>query len=150
MNNLSGEVESNCNNIKYIISKCFDINNVNEQKIIELETKINKLTEELKLQKEENKNLTKISVVQHISKQLNEKDTIISELNKVIEKLKKEKQNEEFDPDKYIEINGFELLLYKKKCYLKDLETAELYDIVNYKPNKNIGLINHKNKIIFN
>lgn len=143
MNNLLSQVES-------IVSKCVDINNTYEKKIYELELSIIKLTEELKLQKEENKNLTKISFVQNISKQLNEKDNTINELNKVIEKLKTDKNNEEFDPDKYIEINGYELLLYKKKCYLKDLETAEVYDIVNYKPNKIVGLINHKNKVVFN
>ena len=32
---------------------------------------------------------------------------------KLQEKLKTDKNNEEFDPDKYIEINGYELLLYK-------------------------------------
>lgn len=150
MNTLLSEIESNYNNIKKVITKYSEINILNEQKINELEIKISKLNEELKQQKEENKNLTKISVVQNISKQLAEKDNTINELNKVIEKMKLEKQNEEFDPDKYVEINGYELLLYKKKCYLKDLETSELYDIVNYKPNKIIGIINHKNKIIFN
>ena len=47
------------------------------------------------------------------------------------------------------DINGFELLVYKKKYYLRDLETSEIYDIVDNKQNQIVGLINSKGKIKF-
>ena len=58
--------------------------------------------------------------------------------------------NSEFNVDDFEDINGFELTSYKKNYYLRDLETNELYDIVDNKPGKVIGLINSKGKIKFN
>lgn len=55
-----------------------------------------------------------------------------------------------FDPDNFEDQNGYELMLYKKKYYLRDLETNELYDIINNKPNNIVGLINSSGKVKFN
>ena len=52
-----------------------------------------------------------------------------------------EEYKNDFDIDKFEDINGFELLIYKKIYYLRDLETNELYDILDNKQNKRIGLI---------
>ena len=65
-------------------------------------------------------------------------------------KTKKESNVEldnQFDPDIFEDINGFELLIYKQNYYLRDLETSEIYDIINYKQNQIVGLINSKGKI---
>lgn len=52
--------------------------------------------------------------------------------------------------DNLEDINGYELTLYKKSYYLRDLETNELYDIENNKPNHVVGLINSKGRVKFN
>jgi hypothetical protein len=74
------------------------------------------------------------------------------ECNKVEEKDIKEKYSNEteFNPDEYEDINGYELLCYKKKYYLRDLETSEIYDINDYKPNKVVGLITKGGKMKLN
>ncbi len=51
------------------------------------------------------------------------------------------------NPEKFQDINGFELLEYKSNYYWRDLETSELYDNVSYKPGKIVGLINGKGKV---
>jgi hypothetical protein len=48
-----------------------------------------------------------------------------------------------FDIDNFEDINGYELLQYKKKYYLRDLETNEIYNIINYKPDSVIGLMSN-------
>jgi len=72
--------------------------------------------------------------------------------DKVEEKNIKEKYSNEteFNPDEYEDINGYELLCYKKKYYLRDLETSEIYDINDYKPNKVVGLITKGGKMKLN
>jgi hypothetical protein len=72
--------------------------------------------------------------------------------DKVEEKNIKEKYSNEteFNPDEYEDINGYELLCYKKKYYLRDLETSEIYDINDYKPNKIVGLITKGGKMKLN
>ena len=77
---------------------------------------------------------------------------------KIKEKHKKEEKNikekysneSEFNPDEYEDLNGYELLCYKKKYYLRDLETSEIYDINDYKPNKVVGLITKGGKMKLN
>jgi hypothetical protein len=55
--------------------------------------------------------------------------------------IKKEiKKDNIFDPDEFDEINGYELITYRKKYHLRDLETNEIYNILNYLPNKVIGI----------
>jgi hypothetical protein len=116
---------------------------------------------ELKEKCDELNNLTKVSFVQSLNKQINDKNLIIQKLENQISKLKtfqnkepvveiKKEINIEFDVDNFEDVNGFELTIYKKKYYLRDLETNELYDIVDNKPGKIIGLLNSKGKIKFN
>ena len=71
--------------------------------------------------------------------------------NKEDKNIKEKYSNEsEFNPDEYEDINGYELLCYKKKYYLRDLETSEIYDINDYKPNKVVGLITKGGKMKLN
>ncbi len=68
-------------------------------------------------------------------------------------KKKKEpvvEHKETFEPDNFEDINGYELIVYKKKYYLRDLETNELYDIVNNQPKTIVGLISTNGKVKFN
>jgi hypothetical protein len=118
---------------------------------------------EIKEKCEELNNLTKVSFVQSLNKQINDKNLIIQQLENQISKLKisqtkepivenknKKKINVEFNVDSFEDVNGFELTSYKKNYYLRDLETNELYDIIDNKPGKIIGLLNSKGKIKFN
>jgi len=134
-----------------------------------------KYASELKQKNDEIVNLTKVSMLQSVNKQLNEKTNYIQILEGQLEKLrikqdikiheepeletsvsqeKEEVEIEEtkleFDPDNFEEVNGFELLVYKKNYYFRDLETNELYDIDDNKPSKIVGLINSKGKPKFN
>jgi hypothetical protein len=54
-------------------------------------------------------------------------------------KSKKKEINEITNDD----INGYELILYKKTHYLRNLETDEIYDIVNKKPHHKIGIMSN-------
>ncbi len=78
------------------------------------------------------------------------------EENKLVKKKKKkqnvveEEQKDSFDPNNFEDINGYELIVYKKKYYLRDLETNELYDILNNQPNVIVGLISTNGKVKFN
>ena len=71
------------------------------------------------------------------------------ELENIIKKKQKKVSNDNFNPEYFEEVNGFELLIYKKTYYLRDLETNELYDILNNKQNNVVGLVNSKGKINF-
>jgi hypothetical protein len=116
---------------------------------------------ELKEKCEELNNLTKVSFVQSLNKQINDKNLIIQQLENQISKLKtpqikesivetKKEVNSVFNVENFEDVNGFELTSYKKNYYLRDLETNELYDIVDNKPGKIVGLLNSKGKIKFN
>ena len=117
---------------------------------------------EMKQQRDELTNMSKVSMIQSINKQLDEKISYIKILESQLDKLRPKKSEpieapreaprEEpreiaFDPDNFEEINGYELLVYKKIYYLRDLETDELYSIQDNKPNKVVGLINNKGKV---
>jgi hypothetical protein len=159
------------------------------------------LTEKLQIKTDDVTNLTKVSIVQTLSKQVNEKDNMIRILESQLEKYKnktvetenvseveekpkkqikeevvveekpkksakeevavpiveekpkkqiKEEVVNDFDPDNFEEINGFELMMYKKKYYLRDLETNELYSILNNVQDKVVGFINNSGKPKFN
>ena len=58
----------------------------------------------------------------------------------------KEPEKTVFDIEHFEDINGYELIQYKKKYYFRDLETNEIYNILNYKPDSVIGLMSN-NKI---
>jgi hypothetical protein len=165
-------------------------------KLTETNTKLNSeletLTEKLQIKTDDVTNLTKVSIVQTLSKQVNEKDNMIRILESQLEKYKNKKVETEnvseveekpkkikeevvveekpkkikeevvveekpkksakeeivndFDPDNFEEINGFELMMYKKKYYLRDLETNELYSIMNNVQDKVVGFINSSGK----
>jgi hypothetical protein len=79
----------------------------------------------------------------------------------VVENLESEKPNkkngkkaqqeeDEFDPENFEDVNGYELIVYKGGYYLRDLETNELYNIKNNGPNQVVGLINSKGRVKFN
>jgi hypothetical protein len=123
----------------------------------DLEDKTNQyniMEKEMKQQREELTNMSKVSMIQSINKQLDEKNNYIKILESQLDKLKTKKteplelSNEVvFDPESFEEINGYELLVYKKNYYLRDLETDELYSIMYNKPAKVVGLINNKGKV---
>ncbi len=168
--NLSKKI-SNSNNFETLADTNIDllnkINTLEEElsdKTKELDNFKNKYDHDMKIKNDELKekcdelnNLTKVSFVQSLNKQINDKNLIIQQLENQISKLKivepkksKKEINVEFNIDNFEDINGFELTSYKKNYYLRDLETNELYDIVNNKPGKIIGLLNSKGKIQFN
>ena len=66
--------------------------------------------------------------------------------NKMIEEFR----NDNFNPENFIEINGYELIMYKKQYYLRDLETNQLYDILNNNPNNVVGLYTINGKVKLN
>ena len=124
----------------------------------------NTMEQEMKQQRDELTNMSKVSMIQSINKQLDEKISYIKILESQLDKLRVKKQIEptpevpcepvrdaaiaySFDPEEFEEINGYELLVYKKNYYLRDLETDELYSILDNKPNKVVGLINNKGKV---
>jgi hypothetical protein len=59
-----------------------------------------------------------------------------------MEKLKK-KEPVVFNPDAFEDINGYELITYKKQYYLRDMESNEIYSIENNKPLKVVGLLSN-------
>jgi hypothetical protein len=122
----------------------------------------NTMEQEMKQQRDELTNMSKVSMIQSINKQLDEKINYIKILESQLDKLRPKKsepieapreppieapREAPFDPDNFEEINGYELLVYKKNYYLRDLETDELYSIQDNKPNKVVGLINNKGKV---
>lgn len=157
--------------------KCQELDKLQAKYIEDIDNK----NQELKEKNDELKNLTKVSYVQQLNKQLTEKNNYIQSLEQQIEKSKNVlEQNSKtlkdntsstqtsethvepqtskkslklvdkvniFNPDNFEDINGYELLVYKKNHYLRDMETNELYDIENNKPNKIIGLITEKGKV---
>lgn len=159
-------------------------------KLVETNTMLNDnietITEKLQSKTDDVTNLTKVSIVQTLSKQVDEKNNMIRILESQLEKYKSKKventfekeikeievveekpkkqpevvveekpkkqtkPTDDFDPDNFEEINGYELMMYKKKYYLRDLETNELYTIVDNKQDKVVGFINSSGKPKFN
>lgn len=159
---------SNSNNFENLADTNIDLlNKINtlEEKLSdktkELDDFKNKYDRDMKMKNDELQekcnelnNLTKVSFVQSLNKQIKELENQISKLKTPLTKEPivetKKKVNSEFNVDDFEDINGFELTSYKKNYYLRDLETNELYNIVDNKPGKVIGLINSKGKIKFN
>lgn len=159
---------SNSNNLETLADTNIDllnkINTLEEElsdKTKELNDFKNKYDRDMKMKNDELQekcvelnNLTKVSFVQSLNKQIKELENQITKLKTPLTKEPivetKKKVNSEFNVDDFEDINGFELTSYKKNYYLRDLETNELYDIVDNKPGKVIGLINSKGKIKFN
>jgi hypothetical protein len=116
----------------------------------DLESKLNKCISEYS-------ELNKVSCIRSLSNEITQKTQYIKQLESQIERMKK--QNEikieqtvinEFNEDEYNDIEGFELVKYKNIYYLKNINTNEIFNIVNYLPNKNVGIINSKGKIKLN
>ena len=103
-------------------------------------------TQEPEQVKEKKKKKKDKHIVEQLEKDYSDNEIFINHnYDKPIKKKKNhdiiEEFKNDFDIDKFEDINGFELLIYKKIYYLRDLETNELYDILNNKQNKKIGLI---------
>jgi len=118
---------------------------------------------------EEIENLTKVSMIHQLHKELSNKNNYIEYLEKKIKYLEsntninintiennntnnnintndninniENKKKKKFNKYKFEEIDGYSLIKYKKEYYLRELETDNIYDILNYKPNKIVGLI---------
>ena len=192
INNQIQELENNNKKLNLLIEE----KNREIQKLVnKYDNDINIRDEKLKEKSDELANFTKISLMQSLHKELNEKNNYIQILESQIEKMKNNKtsnlnneknkvkisepekellddnlldknktnqtekellddnlldKNKEIDPDNFDDINGYELIIYKKKYYLRDLETNELYNITDNKPDTVVGFINSKGKVKFN
>ena len=132
---------------------------INYITILESQIQKYKNKDEIILEVKQNSSVKEESVKEDNIKQKDKEDNNKSKKKKEdkIEEKKEEKNikekysNEsEFNPDEYEDLNGYELLCYKKKYYLRDLETSEIYDINDYKPNKVVGLITKGGKMKLN
>ena len=131
---------------------------INYITILESQIQKYKNKDEIILEVKQNSSVKEESVKEDNIKQKDKEDNIKSKKkkedkieNKEDKNIKEKYSNEsEFNPDEYEDINGYELLCYKKKYYLRDLETSEIYDINDYKPNKVVGLITKGGKMKLN
>jgi len=64
-------------------------------------------------------------------------------------KGKKVNEEQEFNPEDFEDVNGYELIVYKSVHYLRDLETNEIYNIKANKPSQVVGLINSNGRVKF-
>jgi ribosomal 30S subunit maturation factor RimM len=68
----------------------------------------------------------------------------------IIKKIKKKKNiinnNDEIN-EELLNINGYELIIYKNIYYYRDLETNEIYNIIDNKIGIIVGIMTNKNKI---
>lgn len=158
--------------IPLMISKLEELHqiviNYNELKIkcVELETANTELKSKLQTSTDECSNLNKVSFVRSLSKEIDDKNKHIKMLESQLEKLKNIKKevntvsndehksehksiSNEFNEEEFNEIDGFELIMYKKNYYLKNTNN-EIFNIINYKPNVIVGTINSKGKIKLN
>jgi len=163
------ELQHSLENLEIDIEKYEELRQENIRLKRELDDKTilyNTMEQEMTLQRDELTNMSKVSMIQSINKQLEEKISYIKILEHQLDKFRAKKPIEApvveptevstlvstiatslFDPEEFEEINGYELLVYKKNYYLRDLETDELYSIQSNKPNKVVGLINNKGKV---
>jgi hypothetical protein len=155
------ELQHSLKSLEIDIEKYEEIHQENIKLKRDLDDKINQyniMEQEMKNQREELNNMSKVSMIQSITKQLYEKNNYIKTLESQLDKFKTKKSelievkskiscDVVFDPESFEEINGYELLVYKKNYYLRDLETDELYSIIDNKPNNKVGLINNKGKV---
>ena len=126
----------------------------NNNSIITPEIVVQDITENNIKKKKKHKSKTQVvePSIEPSIEPLIETDQIVSdhiELENIIKKKHKKVSNDNFNPEDFEDVNGFELLIYKKTYYLRDLETNELYDILNNKQNNVVGLVNSKGKINF-
>lgn len=113
----------------------------------ELLRKNNDLSAELLKCTDENTNLNKVSYVRSLSTELTNTKKYIEQLEAQLDKYKKLNTNintniNTFDPDNYVDIDGYELIKYKKKYYLVH-NNNQIYSILDYKPNTIVGSYNN-------
>jgi hypothetical protein len=120
------------------------IQEISNTKIKEKVSNINK--------EEVDKLLNKIDKIQKNKKADNfRKKQLLKKAFKEIKEDKKPKEDKPFNLDNFKEVNGYELMLYTKNYYLRDLETSEIYNNKNNKPFEKVGLYNiQKKRIILN
>ena len=182
--NIVKDIQKSLECILLDIEKYEDIYKENIKLKKELEnktTQYNIMDKEMTNQRDELNNMSKVSMIQSINKQLEEKNNYIKILESQLDKLRNKNKTEisqeshdsypevsqnpspkvvpspkvsqdvlrevTFNPEDFDEVNGYELLVYKKNYYLRDLETDELYSIQSNKPDKVVGLINNKGKV---
>ena len=140
------------------IPKEMDIKEINEidkadyiediqhnENIIKIKTKTRKKNnQELKNHEINKLETPSISMNEEIIKTKSKKKNI-DDLNKNNTDNEQTKEN-----ISYPDINGYELLIYKNIYYYRDLETNEIYDIINKTIGNIVGLITEKNKIKLN
>ncbi len=151
-NKTSNNLENNNSIItpEVIIQDITENNNL----IITPEVIVQDITENIIKKKKKHKSKTQVvePSIEPSIEPLIDTEQIVSdhiELENIIKKKHKKVSNDNFNPEDFEEVNGFELLIYKKTYYLRDLETNELYDILNNKQNNVVGLVNSKGKINF-
>jgi hypothetical protein len=91
--------------------------------------------------KEKQTATTTASLSQNAIDKTNKKEVVKEEVKKGKKKVI------DFDPDEFEDINGYELTLYKKVYYLRNLETNELYSIDNNDVGEKVGYITSGNKV---
>ena len=142
MENKNNEI-SNFSKVSSIVSANKELNE-NKQYIKLLEGQIEKLKKS-KITVQETSNKTE-KLVQDKTEILVQNKTEIqvqyktSKSEKLVQEIIKEN---DFDIDQFEEINGYDLVQYKKKYYLRDLETNEIYNIYNNKPKTIVGLMSN-------
>jgi len=159
LNNIFFDLINENNELKVINEKLTHENN-NLKNINE-----NITNENIKLN-DEISNFNKVSVLQSINKQLNDKMSYITILekqlanykSKVSNNIKPNINNIVLEPDS-VNINNiileeieenYELIKYKNNNYYKELKTNLIYDIKNDKPNKIVGKMRTSGKIKLN
>ncbi len=125
-----------------------------EEEVVETKPKKSKKSKKQMVEDDEEENVVQLEPVvepvhveEHVEVVEQPKSKKSKQSKKPIETVEAVEDNETINPEKFEDINGFELLEYKSNYYWRDLETSELYDNVSYKPGKIVGLINGKGKV---
>ena len=104
-----------------------------------------KLDENILNEKTDNK----IKPDENILNEKTDNNTLDENIKKKDKKKKPIKTQEDEILEKCDDINGYELLTYKKTYYLRNLETNELHSIINFKPDNIVGYLTTSGKIKF-
>jgi hypothetical protein len=146
MENKNNEI-SNFSKVSSIVSANKELNE-NKQYIKLLESQLEKFKKSKK-DEEINKKVTNNEEIEVTKEAVKEpvievtKEPVIEKCVNDEVKISKVTIKDTFDVEQFEDINGYELLQYKKKYYLRDLETNEIYDIQDYKPKTVIGLMSN-------
>ena len=149
INILESQIEKFKKNTQPVSPKLIQIEIIKETKLD------NKPVEIIKESKLDNKHIEIIKETEIIkeSKLDNNSEGIINEPNtdnKPNKNKSKKKNKNDSNTNNYVEINRYELLEYKKKLIYRDIETNQIYDILDNKPNNVIGLYTNNGKIKLN